>query len=53
MKIKPFMLCSISIIKGVLSDLKFFIGDDPVPTVSEQPFKSLQNGYNASLKDKD
>ncbi len=26
---------SISTVKGVLSDLKFFIGDDPIPTVSE------------------
>ena len=44
---------SISIVKGVLSDLKFFIGDDQIPTVSEQPVKSLGRWYDASLKDKD
>lgn len=36
MKIKPCKSQSISIVKGVLSDLKFFIGDDQIPTVSEQ-----------------
>jgi hypothetical protein len=53
MKIKPSKSRSISIVKGVLSDLKFFIGDDQIPTVSEQPVKSLGRWYDASLKDKD
>lgn len=53
MKIKPSKSRSISLVKGVLSDLKFFIGDDPIPTVSEQPVKSLGRWYDASLKDKD
>lgn len=53
MKIKPSKSRSISIVKGVLSDLKFFIGDDPIPTVSEQPVKSLGRWYDSSLKDKD
>ncbi|XP_078458809.1 uncharacterized protein LOC144723905 [Lampetra planeri] len=53
MKIKPSKSRSISIVKGVLCDLKFFIGDDQIPTVSEQPVKSLGRWYDASLKDKD
>lgn len=41
LKIKPSKSRSISVVKGVLSDLIFIIGDDPFPTVSEQPVKSL------------
>ena len=52
MKIKPSKSRSISIVKGVLSDLRFFIGEDPIPTVSEQPVKSLGRWYTSSLKDK-
>ena len=51
MKIKPSKSCSISVVKGVLADLKFFIGDDPVPTVSEQLVKSLRRCNDSSLKD--
>ncbi|KAK0146192.1 Retrovirus-related Pol polyprotein from type-2 retrotransposable element R2DM [Merluccius polli] len=53
MKIKPSKSRSISIVKGVLSDLKFFIGDDSIPTLSEMPVKSLGRWYDSSLKDKD
>ncbi|KAE8291484.1 hypothetical protein D5F01_LYC11092 [Larimichthys crocea] len=53
MKIKPSKSRSISVVKGVLADLQFFIGDDPIPTISEQPVKSLGGRYEASLKDKD
>lgn len=53
MKIKPSKSRSISIVKGELKNVKFLIGDDPIPTVSEQPVKSLGRWYNASLKDKD
>ena len=53
MKIKPSKSRSVSIVKGQLKDVKFHIGDDPIPTVSEQPVKSLGRWYNASLKDKD
>ena len=53
MKIKPNKSRSISIVKGELKDVKFCIGDDPIPTVSEQPVKSLGRWYNASLRDKD
>ncbi|KAJ8386813.1 hypothetical protein AAFF_G00166080 [Aldrovandia affinis] len=53
MKIKPNKSRSISIVKGELKDVRFCIGDDPIPTVSEQPVKSLGRWYNASLKDKE
>ncbi|KAL6475304.1 hypothetical protein MHYP_G00163440 [Metynnis hypsauchen] len=53
MKIKPNKSRSISIVKGQLKDMKFCIGDDPIPTVSEQPVKSLCRWYNASLTNKD
>lgn len=52
-KIKPSKSRSISIVKGVLSDVKFFIREDPIPTVTEKPGKSLGKWYDASLKDKD
>ncbi|KAL7833600.1 hypothetical protein AOLI_G00285600 [Acnodon oligacanthus] len=41
MKINPNKSRSISIVKGQLTDVKFCIDDDPIPTVSEQPVKSL------------
>lgn len=53
MKIKPNKSRSISIVKGELKNVKFCIGDDPIPTVSEQPVKTLGRWYNASLRDKD
>lgn len=53
MKIKPSKSRSISIIKGKLSDHRFHIGEEPIPTVSEKPVKSLGRWYDASLKDKE
>ncbi|ROI52205.1 hypothetical protein DPX16_3475 [Anabarilius grahami] len=53
MKIKPSKSRSISIIKGKLSDHRFHIGEEPIPTVSEKPVKSLGRCYDASLKDKE
>ncbi|KAJ8010150.1 hypothetical protein DPEC_G00071990 [Dallia pectoralis] len=53
MTIKPNKSRSISIVKGQLKNVRFCIGDDPIPTVSEQPVKSLGRWYNASLGDKD
>ncbi|KAK2864561.1 hypothetical protein Q7C36_003715 [Tachysurus vachellii] len=41
MKIKPRKSRSISIIKGKLSDHRFHIGEESIPTVSEKPVKSL------------
>lgn len=53
MKIKLNKSRSISIVKGELENVRFCIGDDPIPKVSEQPVKSLGRWYNASLRDKD
>lgn len=53
MKIKPSKSRSISVVKGVLTEVKYFIGGGPIPTVSKQPVKSLGRCYNASLKVKD
>uniref|UniRef100_A0A3P9H1W7 Reverse transcriptase domain-containing protein n=1 Tax=Oryzias latipes TaxID=8090 RepID=A0A3P9H1W7_ORYLA len=53
MKIKPSKSRSISIVKGKLSDHRFHIGEEPIPTVSEKPVKSLGRWYDASLKDKE
>ncbi|KAM4567620.1 uncharacterized protein V3H82_011871 [Fundulus diaphanus] len=53
MKIKPSKSRSISIVKGRLSDHCFHIGDEPIPTVTEKPVKSLGRWYDASLKDKE
>ena len=41
MKIRPSKSRSISVVKGVLSDLRSFIGGDPIPMVFKQPVKSL------------
>ncbi|GAA6095652.1 uncharacterized protein LOC124385259 [Tachysurus ichikawai] len=41
MKIKPSKSRSISIIKGKLSDHRFHVGRETIPTVSEKPVKSL------------
>ena len=53
MKIKPSKSRSISVVKGKLSEQRFFIGEEPIPTVSEKPVKSLGRWYDANLKDKD
>lgn len=52
-KISPSKSRSISIVKGVLRDIKFCIGDEPIPTESEQLVKSLGRWNNADLKDKE
>ncbi|XP_029942924.1 NLR family CARD domain-containing protein 3-like, partial [Salarias fasciatus] len=41
MKIKPRKSRSISIIKGKLSDHRFHIGEEPIPTVSEKCLSSI------------
>lgn len=53
MKIKPSKSRSISIVKGKLLDHRFHIGEEPIPTISEKPVKSLGRWYDASLKDKE
>lgn len=49
MKFKPNKSRTILVVKGEL----FCIEDDLIPTVSEQPIKSLGRWYSASLKDRD
>lgn len=53
MKIKPSKSRSVSKFKGQLKGVKFYIGDEPIPNVSDQPVKSLGRWYNAILKDKE
>lgn len=53
MKIKLNKSRSISVVKGKLSEQRFYIGDKPIPTVSEKPVKSLGRWYEANLKNKD
>lgn len=53
MKIKLNKSRSISVVKGKLSEQRFYIADKPIPTVSEKPVKSLGCWYNANLKNKD
>ncbi|KAK7886737.1 hypothetical protein WMY93_026358 [Mugilogobius chulae] len=51
MEIKPSKSRSVSIVKGKLDQCRFYIGEDPIPTVTERPVKSLGRWYDASLKD--
>ncbi|XP_016090515.1 polycystic kidney disease protein 1-like 2 [Sinocyclocheilus grahami] len=51
MEIKPGKSRSISIIKGRLTNDRFCIAGEPIPTVMEKPFKSLRHWYTADLKD--
>lgn len=37
--------------KGKLVEYRFFIDEEPIPTVAEKPVKSLGRWYDASLKD--
>lgn len=48
MKMKPDKSQSMSIVKGELKNVKFCIGEDPIPTVSEQPIKRLDGMMQAS-----
>ncbi len=51
MEIKPSKSRSISIVKGKLSEHRFYVGEEPIPTVAEKPVKSLGRWYHATLKD--
>ena len=44
MKIKQSKSRSISVVKGKLSEQHFYIREEPIPTVSEKPVKSLDAG---------
>jgi len=43
--------CSISIIKGQLTNERFQVNNEPIPTVLEKPIKSLGRWHSAELKD--
>ncbi len=51
MEIKPSKSRSISIIKGQIVNERFYINDEPIPTILEKPIKSLGQWYNTDLKD--
>ncbi|KAL1278284.1 hypothetical protein QQF64_024957 [Cirrhinus molitorella] len=51
MQFKPSKSRSISIVKGKLTGERFYISEEPIPTVLEKPIKSLGRWYNADLKD--
>ncbi|KAL1277462.1 hypothetical protein QQF64_024135 [Cirrhinus molitorella] len=51
MEIKPNKSRSISIVKGQLTNERFQINNEPIPTVLEKPIKSLGRWYSAELKD--
>lgn len=53
MKFKPSKSRSISIVKGKLTEQRFYINQEPIPTVSEKPINSLGRWYNSKLKDSD
>ena len=51
MLIKSSKSRSISIVKGKLVNQKFFIENEPIPTVTEKPIKSLGRWYSSKLRD--
>ena len=53
MKIKSCKSRSISIVRGKLTDVRFSINNEPIPTVMEKPIKSLGRWYDSKLKDTD
>ena len=53
MKIKSSKSKSISICRGKLSDRKFVLDEEEIPTVQEKPVKSCGRCYNVYLSDKE
>jgi len=51
MQFKPSKSRSISIVKGKAVDKTFFINGEAIPTVSENPVKSLGSWYDGDLMD--
>ena len=52
MKAKPKKSRSASIVKGKVQDIHFTIGGDQIPTIKEQPVKSLGQLYAVQLTDR-
>ena len=51
-KFKPAKSRSLSVVKGkVVNDIKFQVGGQAIPTVCEEPVKSLGRWYDCNLKD--
>jgi hypothetical protein len=51
MQFKPKKSRSLSIVRGKVVDTKFDVSGQRIPTVREEPVKSLGRMYNAALKD--
>ena len=52
MKFKAQMSRSVTFMKGVQRQVKFNIGGEKIPTVSEEPVKSLRRSYAGTLSDR-
>lgn len=53
MKFKPSKSRNISIVKGKLTEQRFYINQEPIPSVSEEPIKRLGRWYNSKVKESD
>ena len=52
MKFKPAKSRSLLLVKGKLDDeARFIVGGQAIPTISEEPVKSLGRWYDSSMKD--
>ena len=52
MNFKPKKSCSLSVRKGkIVAAATFTVGNKQIPTVSEEPVKSLSRWYDSSMKD--
>lgn len=40
---------TLSVVKGHLTNERFHIGNEPIPTILEKPIKSLGRWYNAEI----
>ena len=52
MKVKPKKSRSLSLIQGKAKNIHFSIGGDVIPTVKEEPVKSLGHWYRVPLTDR-
>lgn len=53
MKFKPSKSRNISIVKGKLAEQRFYINQEPIPSVSEKPIKRLGRWYNSKVNESD
>ena len=52
MRVKPKKSRSLSIVKGLVKEIHYTIGGDVIPTVKEEPVKSLGRWYKIPLTDR-